>query len=249
MQSFNDPIYKKCCAALRQQLQKSDKEVEFCHWLSAEFGVPVPIFITADKPHDQNRLLIIFHIKDENETFFIQTDEYYGRDKEKQQAILTKAQDLAILENTEVFDWGNYLEKRKRWWQKRKKPALNDGNVEPERTKWFVSYAAFAPVALSEATSNVPKEKVKLLAREFSTVGVWRIERFFDCAIVMFNTESKRLLAQKNGVNEQIQKAWQQLLRPYDEFGILEHVSPRTKFDSKEVFDRDYNSSWMAYFR
>ena len=249
MESPWNPLYKKCCATLRQQRSLSENEIALCDWVGAEFDVPVPIFIAADKPHDKYRLWIVFFIDDEKEIFCNETDDFYGLDEDKEQAILKKARELTVLDDIEIFDWSTHLEKPKRWWQKRQKHTLTKERPDTDLASWFVIRTAFAPVALVEAVSKVPKRKLKALKREFSKFGIWRIERSLGCAYVMFYTEEKRLRAEENGVQKQILKSWKDIILPYDEFDILQHIEPRIHFDSKEVFDRDYNSSWMTYFR
>lgn len=248
MQSPHDPLYQKYCTVLRKQLPRPEKQIEFCKWLSAEFDVPPPVYLAADKPHEKNRLWIVFHTRDEHESFYIHTDEFYGRDINKERAILAKARELNLLDEVDFLDPPELFVKRKRWWQRNKRPHIYN-KTKPTSDGWFVAYTAFAPVALSEAILNVSKRKIQNLKNDFLDVGLWHIKPFFSSAIIMFETEAQKRSAETNGVQQKITEAWKTVIRPFDEFKVLEHVDPPITFDSKETFDRDYDGSWFAYTR
>lgn len=252
MHSVRDPLYKHCRAALRQKRPQTANERAFCEWLSATFDVPAPMFVVADRPDDAFRLWIVFRVKDERDVFFTQTETTYGRDYAKQEAILRKAHELALLDELELIDcFGNRAPPKPWWAWWRKQEAYLPVNEEgrSDLSRWFVSYTAFAPVALNEAISRVPKKELRAFKERFSDAGLWHIELSFDWAIVMFYSEEDRLRAETNGTEERIREAWKEFLRPYDEFGVLDGFVPRVTFDSKEVFDRDFQSSWMRYLR
>lgn len=243
--------YQKCCAVLRKETEQGEREIAFCDWLGAEFVVEAPIAVAADVCGGRNRLWIIFPVKDENETFYVQTETFYGRDEVKEDLILAKASAVGLLDDIEIIPQALEFEVSKPWWkvwQREPEPRRQPYPVD-RSNKWFVAYAVFAPMALEEATNTVPKAALERIRTEFSDAGIWCIERYLGGFTVMFFTEAQRMSAENDKTQNRISETLKDAIRPYDEFDSLQYIEPRITFDSKEVFNRDYDGSWFKYTR
>ncbi len=217
MQLPSDPLYKQCCAVLRGEQDIPASERQFCDWLSAEFCIATPVSAVSDPtPDGRNRLHVVLRTRADAEGFYTETEEFYGRDEEKQDAVLRKARACGLLKST-------------------------DG--------WFVAWSAFEPVAIHEALSRVSDRTRKQVLRDFSAAGLSLVEPLFAGTIMMFKTEAQRLAAENNGVQVQIADRWRAEVLPFDEFGVLATSDLEIRFDSKEVFRRDYDGSWFRYTR
>lgn len=243
--------YRKCCAVLRKETEQCEQEIAFCDWLGEEFGVDAPLAVAADVCGGRNRLWIIFPVKDVDETFYVQTETFYGRDAAKEDLILAKANAVGLLDAIEIIPEALEFEISKPWWkfwQRQPEPPRKPDPVDRSDT-WFVAYAAFAPMALVEATNTVPKAALERIKTEFSDAGIWCIERYLGGFAVMFFTEAQRMSAENDKTLNRISETLKDAIRPYDEFDSLQYIEPRITFDSKEVFDRDYDGSWFKYTR
>ena len=217
MQLPSDPLYQQCCAVLRGEQDITASEKQFCDWLGVEFGIATPISAVSDPtPDGRDRLHVVLRTRADAEGFYTETAEFYGRDEEKQDAVLRKARECGLLKNT-------------------------DG--------WFVAWSAFDPVAIHEALTRVPDRKRKQVLKAFSSAGLSLIQPQFAGTIMMFKTEAQRLAAENNGVQAHIAERWREEVLPFDEFGVLATSELEIRFDSKEVFRRDYGGSWFRYTR
>ena len=95
----------------------------------------------------------------------------------------------------------------------------------------------------------MPDRKRKQVLKAFSSAGLSLIQPQFAGTIMMFKTEAQRLAAENNGVQAHIAERWREEVLPFDEFGVLATSELEIRFDSKEVFRRDYGGSWFRYTR
>lgn len=240
----SDPLYIECCAALRKQYEPSALETAFCKWVGSEFNLRPPIRAIADPtPDGRDRLCIVVRSRGEAEGFYTQSENYYGRDEQKQSTILRRAKETGFLDNVD------FLSKQGKRRKRTKPPFCQPNKPDRDPDNWFIAWPGFNPAALQEALSQVSARTRKAFLSDFSKDGLMRLETVFAGTVMMFETEAQRVEAELNGTQSIIAQSWRETILPFDEFGILGEDNLSIKFDSNEVFQRDYKGSWFRYMR
>jgi hypothetical protein len=113
----------------------------------------------------------------------------------------------------------------------------------------FAIFSAFEPVARIEANEKVPERLANNLIKQFRNENIWCIQRMFSALIIFYYSETEKEQAVKSGMTDRYVKAYADIIAPYDEFGYLRNNPIIPEIDSKENFDRNYESSWFYYWR
>ena len=111
----------------------------------------------------------------------------------------------------------------------------------------FVPFVSFEPAAITEANESVTEEQVERLKNKLANKDLWKISRLFNSVTFLFFTNAQ--VAKYAGLRETCSQEYLRLVEPYDEFGYVKKRGLRVHFDSKEIFDTKYNSSWFYYYR
>ncbi|MCC9606824.1 hypothetical protein LOC69_13060 [Blastopirellula sp. JC733] len=122
-----------------------------------------------------------------------------------------------------------------------------DGTFEVDRL--FVIFSAFAPIAREEADNHLTKSDIANLLVRIGNPDLWTINRFSGHATFFFYTEEQVARYKVVGLEEEYAHRYYYLVKPYDEFGYLSLDDYRINFDSKENFDKKFQSSWFYYYR
>jgi hypothetical protein len=113
----------------------------------------------------------------------------------------------------------------------------------------FSIFSAFEPIARIEANENVPEKLANRLIKQFPNENIWCIQKAFSTLIIFYYSEVEKDQAVKRGMINQYQNAYADIIEPYDEFGYLNSNPIIPEIDSKENFDKNYQSSWFYYWR
>jgi hypothetical protein len=113
----------------------------------------------------------------------------------------------------------------------------------------FVVFSAFAPLARQEAANNISEEEIDALQRRIGDPDVWVISRCFDTVTFMFYTDAQAKNYAGTGKKEKYAHEYFKILKPFDEFNYLDEAAFEVQFDSKENFDKNYESNWFYYYR
>ncbi|MBS1525962.1 MAG: hypothetical protein JST19_09965 [Bacteroidetes bacterium] len=112
----------------------------------------------------------------------------------------------------------------------------------------WVFFHDFEPYAKAEANEQVAESQLKKLQNEIGGDKIWTIIQTFYTAVFFFYTEEQVKEYEKNGMREKLSLRYFQLLKPYDEFNYFKEEDFGVILDSKENFDKNYNSNWGNYF-
>lgn len=124
--------------------------------------------------------------------------------------------------------------------------------LEPEKYKTenvWVFYSAFEPLAKMEANQNVPQQKVIELKKELNNNDIWEISKAFsETTFFLYTDEQVKFYK-----NIESRKIWADkyfdLLENYNEFGYFKRDEFNIHIDSKENFDKNYESNWFYYYK
>jgi len=113
----------------------------------------------------------------------------------------------------------------------------------------FAIFSAFEPIARIEANEKVPEKLVNTLIKQFRNENIWCIQKMFSALVIFYYSENEKDHAVKTGMTDQYQNAYAEIIEPYDEFGYMGNNPIIPEIDSKENFDKNYESSWFYYWR
>lgn len=113
----------------------------------------------------------------------------------------------------------------------------------------FAIFSAFEPIARIEANEKVPERLANNLIKQFRHENIWCIQKMFSALIIFYYSETEKDQAVRSGMIDQYLKAYADIIQPFDEFGYLRSNPIIPEIDSKENFDKNYESSWFYYWR
>lgn len=111
----------------------------------------------------------------------------------------------------------------------------------------LVLFYAFEPLARVEAVANIPL-KIKNAFKERYKDHLWEIVFFGEYVTFFFFTIQDLKKAEEQKQTAVIKEAYYALLKPYDRFGYFTLENFNAIFDSKENFDKNYDSNWRWYY-
>lgn len=113
----------------------------------------------------------------------------------------------------------------------------------------YVIFTAFEPIAREEANHKIPQALIDRLKQELSSKNVWKIYREFATTTYFFYTDKQIEDYQKNGIAGLMKQQYFELLKQYDEFDYIKPDDNFLIFDSKDNFDKNFDSNWFYYSR
>ncbi|MGN6164554.1 MAG: hypothetical protein ACTHOF_08435 [Flavisolibacter sp.] len=205
-------------------------------YIDQTFGVKTIniIYDTIDK-EKRPRLNICFEFERDKQSFN-ENNGHFNFDSKKQRTIADKfkrtLKEQNIVKEKGLFDF----------FKKSRAEKYKTDNV-------WVYYSAFEPIAKIEANENVPQDKVVQLKKELDNNDLWEISRAFSGTTFFVYTDEQVNYYE----NSEIRKIWADkyfdLLEPYNEFGYFKRNTFNVYLDSKENFDKNYQSNWYYYYK
>jgi hypothetical protein len=227
----SDPEYKET-KLVKQGVKTIDLAFQdLANWINIYFKTAVlNIYYDKIKP-DKNRprLSIVFENHGEAEKF---KDKIGNYDDSKQKLISDKFKELQDNE----FHKQNYLKK-----------IFSSKQFDTNRL--YVIFTSFEPIAREEANKNIPESRIEELQAEIGMEDLWMIYRQFSITTFFFNTDNQLEKYSSDGTTDFLKLKYYDLLKQYDEFDYIKPDTYFIKYDSKENFDKNYQSSWFYYSR
>lgn len=203
-------------------------------WIYQKFDTPVLniYYDKIDTDKNRPRLSIIFEYYHNVEKFRNHIGNY---DTEKQNLIADQFK--RILKNKSTPTQSLFV----RLFKKSQTPFYID--------RLLVIFTAFEPIAREEVNHKIPQSEIEKLKQELAAKNVWEIYREFETTTYFFYTDEQIEDYKRDGTTDTMRKQYFDLLKKYDEF---EYIKPDTyflSFDSKENFDKNFESNWFWYSR
>jgi len=111
----------------------------------------------------------------------------------------------------------------------------------------FVLFYAFEPLAREEAVIKIPLKTKNAFKAKYNQL-LWEIAVFGEHVTFFFFTNEALKKAELEKQTIAIKEAYYALLKPYDTFDYFSFENFHAVFDSKENFDRNYDSNWRSYY-
>ncbi|HEY5823819.1 MAG TPA: hypothetical protein VIT44_05625 [Cyclobacteriaceae bacterium] len=224
----SDKEYKSTKQIMLGQKTINPDFKELADWIDKTYDVRTiniiyDTFIAARRK--QSRLRVCFEFESESSKF--RDDTRINFDTDMQTAIATKFKEILSMKNglTGFFRSSRYV----------------TDNI-------LIVFSAFEPVARLEANLKIPQEKVKELQKDLDNPDLWKISSFGATTFFLFTDNQVRKYE-----GSKIKKDWTdkyfELLERYDEFKYFKRKDFSIHLDSKENFDKNYESNWYYYYK
>lgn len=209
--------------------------VPLAEWIDKTFDVKT-INIIYDTLYDKKpRVQICFEYEKERNKFLISNITYF--DKTKQKLIAGKFKET--IEQQGLSKTANSLLN-----------FLNPNqNGQYQTENVLVIYGAFEPVAKQEATSKITKELTDKFINSFSNQDIWTISIGFTIPTFFMFTDEKVKKYDKPEIKKMFADKYFDFIKPFDEFDYFKKEDIQVYLDSKENFDRNYQSNWYYYYK
>jgi len=126
--------------------------------------------------------------------------------------------------------------------------------IRPKQYKYntqglLVIFDAFKPIARDEANEQIPQSEVDDLKAELKNPDIWSISRFASSVTFFFYTQKQADTAKRGGYIELLTDKYFDVLKKHDEFNYFDRQTFSVSIDSKENFDKNYESNWYYYYK
>jgi hypothetical protein len=208
---------------------------ELADWIHQKFDTPVLNIYYDRIEQDKNRprLSIIFEYYPNVEKF---RDHIGNYDTEKQNLIAEQFRQILkskSISNRNFFD---------RLFKKSQASHFDTDRL-------FVIFTAFEPIAREEVNNKIQQTEIDRLKQELSSKNVWEIYREFATTTYFFYTDKQIEDYKTDGTTQMMTKQYFEILKKYDEFDYIKPDTYFLTFDSKENFDKNFESKWFYYSR
>jgi hypothetical protein len=208
---------------------------ELADWIYETFDTKVLniYYDKIDTDKDRPRLNIIFEFHQAVDRF---KDDNGNYDSVKQNLIAEQFQQLLKSKSVQSNSLLDRIFK--------KPPA-----AQFDTYRLYVIFTAFEPIAREEVNQKIPQVEIHRLKQELRPKKVWEIYREFATTTYFFYTDKQIEDYTKDGTTQKMKQQYFELLKKYDEFDYIKPNTHFLNFDSKENFDKNFESNWFWYSR
>ncbi|WP_066503209.1 hypothetical protein [Abyssisolibacter fermentans] len=235
MITTNDYSYKDK-KLVKQGKKKMDSTLmKLADWIYNKYCVKVlnicyeKVGVAANS--QRPRLEIVFEFKEEAEKF--RSQENINYDPIKQEEIKCKFIEINNAKKSKVLI--NFFAKNNKY--------------KYDMIDLFVIFSAFEPIARSDANNRVTREEISELKNKYQDYSLWEISKFFSATTFFFYTDYEVELHKADGLIDDLKMDYLKVLKKYDEFDYINFGNFSIMLDSKENFDKNYDSNWYYYYK
>ncbi|NJM55266.1 MAG: hypothetical protein HC841_04565 [Verrucomicrobiae bacterium] len=193
---------------------------ELADWVGKRYGVQVlNVFYDTIQPDNRPRLSVILETQEDAQKF--------------RKGALGNFNNADQKEVQEHFD----------------RILQEQGNLNFDAQRLFVIFVAFERVAMEEANESVTDEEVAQLKSKLANNDLWEISRCFDSVTFFFFTDVQVKKYEAAGLRRVYAEEYSRLVHRHDVFGYLKKRGVSAHFDSKENFDKNFESNWYYYYK
>ena len=110
-------------------------------------------------------------------------------------------------------------------------------------------YGAFEPVAKLEATYKITQKQREEFIRSFDNIDLWTISIGFTIPTFFMFTDEKVIQYDKPEIKSAWSHKYFDFVKPFDEFNYFKRTAIQVYIDSKDNFDKNYESNWYYYYK
>jgi len=208
---------------------------ELADWINQKFDTPVLniYYDKIDVDKSRPRLSIIFEYYQSVEKFRDQIGNY---ETEKQNLIANQFRQVLKSKSIPSRSFFDRLFKK-------------SYASQFDTDRLLVIFTAFEPIAREEVNHRIPQAEIDNLKQELTSKNVWEIYREFATTTYFFYTDTQIEDYKANGTTQIMTQQYFDILKKYDEFDYIKPDTYFLTFDSKENFDKNFESNWFWYSR
>jgi hypothetical protein len=232
------PSDKDYTQTKRIMLGKDKMKPEFvplAEWIDKTYDVKTINIIYDTLDNKTPRIQICFEYEKEKNKFLTHDISYF--DKTKQKAIGEKFTEIikqqGLSKNTGSFS--NIF-------------GLNKNGIYLTDNV-FVIYGAFEPIAKLEATYKITQKQTEEFIKSFDNKDIWTISIGFTIPTFFMFTDEKVKEYDKPEIKTMWADKFFDFIKPFDEFNYFKRTDIQVYLDSKENFDKNYESNWYYYYK
>lgn len=113
----------------------------------------------------------------------------------------------------------------------------------------YVIFNSFEPIAKEEANGKIDNQKLENLKGDLKGYPIWEIRRNFSTGIFFFYTAEQLSKYDNDDTKSRFKNEYLKIIKECDEFGYIDNLTFSIKLDSKENFDKNYQSNWFYYHK
>jgi hypothetical protein len=113
----------------------------------------------------------------------------------------------------------------------------------------YVIFNSFEPIAKEEANGKINNQKLENLKGELKGYPIWEIRRNFSTGIFFFYTDEQLSKYDNDDTKSRFKNEYLKIIKECDEFDYIDNLTFSIKLDSKENFDKNYQSNWFYYHK
>lgn len=204
-------------------------------WIDKTFDVKTINIIYETVDNKTPRIQICFEYEKEKNKFLTHDISYF--DKSKQKAIGEKFTEIIKLQGLSKNN-GSFSN-----------IFGNNKNGIYLTDDVFVAYGAFEPIAKLEATYKINQNKTEEFIKSFDNKDIWTISIGFTIPTFFLFTDEKVKEYDKPEIKKNWADKYFDLVKPFDEFNYFKRTDIQVYLDSKENFDKNYESNWYYYYK
>jgi hypothetical protein len=209
--------------------------VPLANWIDKTFDVKTINIIYDTLDNKTPRIQICFEYEKEKNKFLTHNISYF--DKSKQKVIGEKFTEIikqqGLSKNNGSFS--NIF-------------GLNKNGIYLTDNV-FVIYGAFEPIAKLEATYKITQKQTEEFIKSFDNKDIWTISLGFTNPIFFMFTDEKVKEYDKPEIKTMWVDKFFDFIKPFDEFNYFKRTDIQVYLDSKENFDKNYESNWYYYYK
>lgn len=245
MYSTTDKLYKLSKEALRGKKQELIFE-ELKNWTKNRFEINV-IYIDYefDKKNNRPKLhLIVENQKDYQKLMNKENEFSIGYKTEFQNEIAEEFKSILSLNKTENSNLNLIDNLISKFGIKTESENYKTKNI-------WVCYSVFSTVYNEDLSKNFGNKKINELVETYKkeNTKIWEIHMNSNYITVFFETEVQIEENRKNTIFEKMKTEYFEIIKKSDEFSLFKIENLNLSFDSKENFDKNYESNWYYYYK
>lgn len=113
----------------------------------------------------------------------------------------------------------------------------------------YVIFDSFEPTAKEEANGKINNQKLENLKGDLKDYPIWEIRKNFSTGIFFFYTDEQLSKYDNDDTKNRFKNEYLKIIKECDEFGYIDNLTFSIKLDSKENFDKNYQSNWFYYHK
>jgi len=115
--------------------------------------------------------------------------------------------------------------------------------------KLFVTFSNFKATYKDKVSVEISDRSLEEIVKKYKNKNIWKIYKSFWTITIFLQNEALKTNENMEKISQDITELYYEEIKKHDKLKIIgiDEIVPR--FDSKELFDRNYKGNWFYYSR